>query len=132
MNHALTRANSLYKKSQQTNGISRSLRRPYLEEALCIYRSEIRKAVTEHRPSLLRNIGTASLRLAEVIDAKIDLKLVIYHLSEAVKNFTLAWIERPDQQQTQWGYKIEELVGDCYELALRSSMTTKYFSFISL
>jgi len=69
MNKALKKANSLYKKSQQSTGLSRAVKRGHLEKALKLYRGQvkvIRNCV--ELSALMRNIAMTNFRLAEVVD----------------------------------------------------------------
>lgn len=120
MNPDLRQANEFYKKSQESFGISKVLKRSYLEKAMSLYTKEMSKATRETAPSIQRNLGFASYRLADLLDPKFDLSLVIYYFAEAVKAFSIAWNMKPDQQNTDWGGKLEELISDCFEKSYRS------------
>ncbi|XP_037042295.1 uncharacterized protein LOC119078723 [Bradysia coprophila] len=120
MNPDLQMANDLYNKSQEPHGISRPLRRSYLEKSLSLYRSQMRHTAQKNVPSLQKNYGLASYRLADVLDADDDLPLIIFHLSEAIQAFSTAWVMRPKDKQTEWGSRLEELISDCFEKSHRS------------
>lgn len=120
MNPDLKMANDLYNKSQEAHGVSRPLKRSYLEKSLSLYRSQMRQTALKNIPSLQKNFGLASYRLADVLDADDELPLIIYHLSEAIQAFSMAWTMRPEQQRTEWGGRLEELISDCFENAHRS------------
>lgn len=120
MNSDLKMANDLYNKSQEPHGISRPLRRSYLEKSLSLYRSQMRHATLKNIPSLQKNFGLASYRLVDVLDAEDDLPMIFYHLGEAIQAFSTAWSMRPDEQQTEWGGRLEELISDCFEKSYRA------------
>lgn len=115
MNSDLYQANEFYKKSQQSSGVSRVLKRSYLEKAISLYRKEMNKVTRENVPSLYRNIGFANFRLAEILDPEFDLSLVIYYFAEAIKAFLTAWFMKPKERNNEWSGKLEELVSDCFE-----------------
>lgn len=120
MNSNLRQANDFYQKSQETIGLSRPLKRSYLEKSLSLYRLEIRQASRDNIPSLQKNFGLASYRLANVLDADDDLPLIIYSYCQAIQAFSTAWAMRPDQQSAEWGGRLEELISDCFEGSHRS------------
>lgn len=120
MNSNLKDANDFYKKSQQSSGVSRVLKRSYLEKSLALYRKETSRTSWENFPSLQKNVGLASYRLADVLDPDDDLSLVIYYFAEAIKAFSNAWAMKPEKQKTEWGGRLEELISDCFERSHRS------------
>lgn len=119
MNSNLNAANDYYKKSQQTAGLSRVLRQNYLEKAIAMYTKEINHATRDNYPSLLKNLGLANYRLVDVHDTEDD-RVIIYHLAEALKAFSTAWVMKPEEQKTEWGGRLEELMSDCFEKAYRA------------
>jgi hypothetical protein len=125
MNAEICTANELYKLATEGHrSFSPALRRSYLERALTIYRAQLQRNVCalESRSSLWRNVGVSSLRLAELINPK-EVRLVMYHLSEAVRNLTFAWLGRStEDRKSEWGDRIQELVSDSFERAFRSCM----------
>lgn len=120
MNSNLNEANDFYKKSQQSSGVSRALKRSYLEKAISLYRREMMQATRENYPSLQKNLGLASYRLADILDPDNDLPLIIFHFAEAITAFSTAWAMKPTEQQTEWGGRLEELISDCFERSYRS------------
>lgn len=120
MNANLTEANELYKKSQQNFGVSRVLKRSYLEKAISLYRDEMSKAIRQNIPSIQRNLGFANFRLAEVLDPKFDLLLVIHYFAEAIKAFSIAWVMKSGNENAEWKGRLEELISDCFERSYRS------------
>lgn len=120
MNSNLRLANDYYQKSQETIGLSRPLKRSYLEKSVALYRIEMRNATQDNLPSLMKNFGLACYRLANLLNADDDLPLIIYNYCEAIQAFSTAWTMRPDQQNTEWGGRLEELISDCFEGSHRS------------
>lgn len=125
MNSNLRKANNFYKKSQQSHGISRPLKRSYLEKSISLYRKEINQTILtrDNLASLQKNVGVASYRLADVLDPD-DLTLIIYHFAEAIKALSMAWTMKPQEQNTEWGGRLEELISDCFE---KSHRARKYY-----
>lgn len=123
MNSEIERANSLYKRSQQPFGVSQTSRKSLLLTALAIYHSQCKNVSPANVVSLRRNIGVCNLRLAKVLDPKFDLKMIFYHLSEAVNNLTNVWSSRQvaSADDSEWASKVEELIVDCFQLSFRSS-----------
>lgn len=115
MNSNLRKANDFYLKSQEPTGISRPLKRSYLEKSVSLYRSEIRQANPINLPSLQKNLGLASYRLADTLDPDDELSLIVYHFCETIKALSYAWAAKPDKQTTEWGGRLEEVICDCFE-----------------
>ncbi|KAJ6644303.1 hypothetical protein Bhyg_09270 [Pseudolycoriella hygida] len=120
MNANLREANGLYRKSQETVGISPVLKRIFLEKALSLYRRETNGTSPENLPSLQKNIGLACYRLADVLDSNVEGTLVIFYITEAITAFTMAWFMKPVERNTEWGGRLEVLISDCFELSYRS------------
>lgn len=88
MNFNLQAANDFYKKSQESSDVSRVLKRSYLEKAISLYRKEANHATRENFPSLQKNLGLASYRFVDVLDADDDSQLIIYNIAVAIKSFS--------------------------------------------
>jgi hypothetical protein len=122
-NSKLAEANNWYRRSQTSDGLSRVLRESYLRHALRIYHEEIKNVAShEGRVSLMRNLGMTNLRLAEVLDGRQSLDILLFHLAEAVEKFCSALILKRvlGPVEPAWLEKIMESISDSFYLAFRS------------
>lgn len=129
MNSNLREANDFYKKSQESHGVSLPLKRNYLEKAISLYRKELSGVTPANISSLHKNIGLASYRLADILDPDDNLPLIFYYFAGAIEAFSVAWYMKPNERNTEWGGRLEELILDCFEKSFRSrKYTVCYFS----
>lgn len=135
MNRSLEQANWLYVQAvQHLGGMSEANRLKYLERSVQIYRKNFETVPPGEKSALLKNMGMAHFRSAQILrPTHKTFHLLLYHLSEALWAFGLAWVARADVDRvSSWGARITELVSDCYQRALNSSKkciicTTKAF-----
>lgn len=130
MNSNLVKANDLYRRSQQNNGLSKVLKESCLEKAIKIYQQEITNVTDDCRSSLMRNLGMANLKLAEFLDPKYDLDLVVFYLAQAVESLTNALTLRPNDVNTVWGERLQERILECFEKAFQSGILFYCYSCI--
>lgn len=127
MNDQLREANEYYRKAKRSSGVSRVLRRSYLEKAVRIYHEQLNHLRTEQivaKAALWRNIAMSNLQLALVLDEpkpRAELERVVFHLKEAIASLITALTLRPNDVNTEWGTTLQASILECFDTAFQRS-----------